>query len=257
MREEARRASAASVAKYLSIRYKCLPSSSTSRNKAAKLFSDNALLPFRLLEPLSTSATLRATVPRDIVVAASVAVFPKVSPRPVRPGRIIRINWNRAESRGAFILFQFRNGIFSYAPRHCHLSLTLSATVSLLALSTLISGVETSASSPRNEKDKLVEKKKNSVKRLYYSFDLARRKVFSLVLLNTLCRVLRERERIDPTKELQLDSGETNGAAYRVASRLAKRERDRIKFSGWRQIDNIAIRRDKFVSPALFPREIS
>lgn len=35
------------VAKYLSIRYKCLPSSSTSRNKAAKLFSDNALLPFR------------------------------------------------------------------------------------------------------------------------------------------------------------------------------------------------------------------
>jgi len=41
------------VAKYLSIRYECLLSPSTSRNKAAKLFSDNALFPFRpaLSEP--------------------------------------------------------------------------------------------------------------------------------------------------------------------------------------------------------------
>jgi len=71
------RSEAASVAKYLSIRYKCLPSSSTSRNKAAKLFSDNALLPFRLLEP--PYDPLHCAIPRDIVVAGE-AALPKVPP---------------------------------------------------------------------------------------------------------------------------------------------------------------------------------
>lgn len=51
------------MTKYLSIRYRCLSSSSTSRNKAAKLFSDNAPLPFRSARFSSTPTTLRAKPP--------------------------------------------------------------------------------------------------------------------------------------------------------------------------------------------------
>ena len=54
------------LTKYLSIRYKRLPSSSTSRNKAAKLFSDNTppLYPFRVLpaSPRFTALQLGLTL---------------------------------------------------------------------------------------------------------------------------------------------------------------------------------------------------
>lgn len=67
------------------------------------------------------------------------------------------------------------------------------------------------------------------------------------------------------TRGLPFGSGEIDRASHRIVSRRIAtlpvnretRSRLRIKFGGRCRIDNIAIRRDKFVSPALFPREIS
>jgi len=61
------------VAKYLSIRYECLLSSSTSRNKAAKLFSDNALFPFRPSRSLPSRE-------RGIVAAGATTGMTRVFP---------------------------------------------------------------------------------------------------------------------------------------------------------------------------------
>jgi len=65
-----------------------------------------------------------------------------------------------------------------------------------------------------------------------------------------------KRELISRARGSQERTACGNGDGAGIASRRVSRKRDRGRPNEIR-IDNIAIRRDKFVSPALFPREIS